>query len=155
MLNQLPNLVRLLVIVAGGLGVKSGLEHIARKKVFISFAIEDKSIRDLLVGQSSNKNTPFEFTDMSVKEPWDSAWKTQCRERIKKCHGVLVLVSKNTYRADGVHWEIKCAKEEGISIRAIYAHKDSKNSPLPDELKRQHIYKWSWSNINKFVDKLN
>jgi hypothetical protein len=148
------NLIQLGLIIAGAIGVKVGLKHIARKKVFISFAIEDENIRDLLVGQSQNKNTPFEFTDMSVKEPWSNAWKTQCRERIKTCHGALVLVSQNTYKADGVHWEIKCAKEEGVPIRAIYAYKDSKNCTLPDELKRQHIYKWSWPNINKFLDSL-
>ena len=148
------SLIRLAVIVAGALGVRAGVRYLSRKKVFISFAIEDKGARDLLVGQSRNKNTPFEFTDMSVKEPWSNAWKTQCRQRIKDCHGVLVLVSKNTFEADGVHWEIKCAKDEGLPIKAIYAYKNSKKYNLPDELKRQHIYKWSWSNINKFIEEL-
>lgn len=90
---------------------------------------------------------------MRNKEPWDNAWKTQCRERIKSCHGVLVLVSKNTYKADGVHWQIKCAKEEGLPVKAIHAYKDSKYYDLPNELKSQHVNKWSWPNINKFVDK--
>lgn len=154
MLNHIPKLARLALILFGVLGVSAGLKHAARKKVFISFAIEDKNLRDLLVGQSRNENTPFEFNDMSVKEPWNNAWKTQCRERIKACHGLLVLVSKNTYKADGVHWEIKCAKQEGLPIKAIYANKDSKGCALPDELKGRHIYKWSWPNINKFVDEL-
>ena len=46
------------------------------KRIFISFAIEDERLRDLLVGQARNEKSPFEFVDMSVKEPWDSAWKT-------------------------------------------------------------------------------
>ena len=125
------NFVRLAVIVAGALGVRAGVKYFSRKKVFISFAIEDKSARDLLVGQSRNNNTPFEFTDMSVKEPWSNAWKTQCRKRIQDCHGVLVLVSQNTFDADGVHWEIRCAKNEGLPIKAIYAYKDSKKYNLP------------------------
>ena len=148
------NLLQLVVIMAGAIGVRAGVKYFSRKKIFISFAIEDKNARDLLVGQSRNKNAPFEFVDMSVKEPWDNAWKTKCRERIKSCHGVLVLVSKSTYKADGVHWEIKCAKKEGLPVKAIYANKDSKNYDLPNELKSQHVYKWSWPNINKFVDKL-
>lgn len=37
------------------------------KRVFISFAIEDSRLRDLLVGQAKNNNSPFEFVDMSVK----------------------------------------------------------------------------------------
>jgi len=41
----------------------------ANKRIFISFAIEDKELRTFLVGQARNENSPFEFTDMSVKEP--------------------------------------------------------------------------------------
>ena len=62
----------------------------SKKRVFISFAIEDKSLRDFLVGQAKNENSPFEFVDMSVKKPWDSAWKKNCRKRImgnKVCQG--------------------------------------------------------------------
>jgi len=156
--NVNPVVLRFMILlggtIAGAIGIQRGVKYLARKKVFISFAIEDQNIRDLLVGQSRNKKTPFEFEDRSVKEPWSNAWKTQCRKRIKACHGVIVLVSKNTYKADGVRWEIKCAKEEGLPVKAIYAYKDTKNCRIPDELKGQHIYKWSWPNINNFVHKL-
>ena len=54
------------------------------KRVFIAFAIEDKAKRDHLVYQAKLDNSPFEFVDMSVKEPWDEKWKTNCRERIKR-----------------------------------------------------------------------
>ena len=126
-----------------------------QKKIFISFAIEDKNFRDLLIGQASNEKTPFEFTDMSVKEPWDSAWKTQCRERIKSCNGVIVLVSKNTFKADGVHWEIKCAKEERLPIKAIYTSNNEKNCRLPEILNEFYICKWTWKNIEEFIKQLN
>ena len=154
--RKLLNVVKFVIVLAGAVvGVSAGINHLKRKKVFISFAIEDKKIRDLLVGQSRNENSPFEFTDMSVKKPWDNSWKTQCKERIKSCHGVIVLLSKNTLNADGVHWEIKCAKELGLPIKSIYAYKEAKGCRLPTELKGQHIYRWSWPNINKFVDQLN
>jgi hypothetical protein len=155
MSGQLINLGKAVIVLASTIiGISAGAKYLSRKKVFISFAIEDVKIRDLLVGQSKNKKTPFEFTDMSVKEPWDEAWKTQCKERIKRCRGVIVLVSKNTLNADGVHWEIKCARELGLPVKAIYAYKDSKGCSIPEELEGQHIYKWSWTNINKFVDQL-
>lgn len=38
-----------------------------RKKVFISFAIEDIEYRDYLVEQARKKHSPFDFIDMSVK----------------------------------------------------------------------------------------
>ena len=64
------------------------------KRIFISFAIEDENLRDLLKGQARNKNSPFEFVDMSVKQPWDSKWKTNCRIRIKGCDGVISIITK-------------------------------------------------------------
>ena len=84
------------------------------KRIFISFPIEDKKIRDLIVGQSDLKQPPFDFVDMSVKEPWETDWKEKCRRKIKGCDGVLVVITKNTKKAAGQIWEINCAKEEII-----------------------------------------
>jgi hypothetical protein len=154
MLAQLSPAMKFLVLIVGAAGLYKSAEYILGKRVFISFAIEDKNIRTLLSGQSRHEKTPFEFIDMSVKKPWDKAWKTQCREKIKKCHGMIVLVTKNTKNADGVHWEIKCAKEEGLPIMAMYANSDDKKHELPKELKDLRIQKWSWPNINKFIDKI-
>lgn len=39
-----------------------------RKRVFISFAIEDVQYRDYLVDQARKKHSPFDFIDMSVKK---------------------------------------------------------------------------------------
>lgn len=108
-------------------------------------------MRTLLSGQARYGKTPFEFTDMSVKKPWDRAWKTQCRQRIKECHGMIVLITKNTLSADGVHWEIKCAKEEGLPILAMYARNHDKGNCLPDRIEELRIHKWSWANIEKFI----
>ena len=46
-----------------------------KKVVFIAFAIEDETQRDLLKGQSLNTKSPFEYVDMSVKEPYPNEWK--------------------------------------------------------------------------------
>jgi len=54
-------------------------------RIFISFAKEDARYRTLLVGRAKNRGVPFEFADMSVQEPYDSKWKTRCREKIKQC----------------------------------------------------------------------
>src|SRR5271166_6314027 len=56
------------------------------KRIFIAFAVEDKFARDNLVHQAKDQeHVPFDFTDMSVKEPWESAWKSNCRTKIKGC----------------------------------------------------------------------
>ena len=43
----------------------------ANKIVFIAFAKEDEASRNLFTGQRVHPNTPFEFDDMSVKEPYN------------------------------------------------------------------------------------
>ena len=126
----------------------------ANKRVFISFAIEDKTLRDFLVGQARNEKSPFEFVDMSVKQPWDSQWKTNCRTKIKGCDGVLIIVTKNTKNATGQLWEINCAKDEGRSRRGIWGHSDDKPSSLPSELNNVQVVNWTWSNIANWINSL-
>jgi hypothetical protein len=83
----------------------------AENRIFITFAIEDSWARDFLVGQARNEDSPFEFVDMSVKEPWDTNWKARCRAKMRRCDGVIALLSRNTMRAEGALWEMKCASE--------------------------------------------
>jgi hypothetical protein len=71
------------------------------KTVFVAFAIEDKTQRDVLKGQSLHPRAPYEFIDMSVK---------------------------NSLTSSGQKWEIQCAKEEGKRIRGIWAYKDDRTT---------------------------
>jgi len=124
------------------------------KRVFISFAIEDKWARDYLRGQARNERSPFEFVDMSAKEPWDEKWKTNCRTRIKGCDGVIALVSKKTASASGQLWEINCAKDEGVPVRGVYTTTDKRPATLPAALGGTRVLGWTWANIKSFVDSL-
>ena len=124
------------------------------KRVFIAFAVEGKFARDNLVFQAKQqRDVPFDFTDMSVKDPWDSAWKTNCRSKIKGCDGVITFISRHTPKAEGACWEIQCAKEEGIPIKAVWVHK---NDPCckPSELGSTPVVFWTWENISNFIDSL-
>lgn len=123
------------------------------KRIFISFAVEDNWARDYLVGQAKNERSPFEFVDMSVKEPWDNQWKTRCRTKIKGCDGVIALLSKKTWNADGARWEIKCAIEEGIPIIGVHIHKDDKGQ-IPPEMRGRRVIEWTWDGIKAFLDSL-
>lgn len=124
------------------------------KRVFISFAVEDKWARDYLVGQAKNDNSPFEFVDMSVKEPWDDNWKTRCRTRVKGCDGMIAMVSKNTANAAGQLWEIKCAKDENVPVRGVYVSQDNRPGSLPKELDGVRVVNWTWDNIKNFISSL-
>lgn len=61
------------------------------KVVFVAFAIEDERQRDFLKGQSLSPRAPYEFIDMSVKEPYDKDWKDRVRTRIRRSDGVIAL----------------------------------------------------------------
>ena len=129
-----------------------GEEKKERRKVFISFAIEDKKYRDFLVSQAKNDRTPFDFIDMSVKQPWDEdEWKKQCRKKIKSCDSVIVLLSKKTWHSSGSRWEIKCAKEERLRIIWMHVKKDDKGA-IPPELYGKRIIEWSWKSLEKFLN---
>lgn len=120
-----------------------------KKIVFVAFAIEDERQRDLLKGQSLHPRTPYEFIDLSVKEAYETGWKDKVRTRIKRCHGVIALVSKNSPNSEGQKWEIQCAKEEGKKVRGIWAYSDDR-TVLPGVT----TYAWTDSNIGDFIDSL-
>jgi MTH538 TIR-like domain (DUF1863) len=120
-----------------------------KKVVFVAFAIEDERQRDFLKGQSLHPRAPYEFVDMSVKEPYDGNWKDRVRTRIRRSQGVIVLVSKNSLASGGQKWEIQCAKEEGRPIRGIWAYKDDRI-----QLSGMSTVVWSDANISSFIDSL-
>ncbi len=120
-------------------------------KVFISFAIEDKRYKVFLVSQAKNEKSPFEFTDMSVKEPWsNNVWKRECRKRIRECDAMIVLLSKNTWHAGGTRWEIRCAREERIKLIGMHIKKDDKGA-IPPELEGKRIIEWNWEKLERFL----
>ena len=125
-----------------------------KKRIFISFAVEDKVLRDFLVGQARNDNSPFEFYDMSVKTPWDHAWKTNCRTKIKGCDGVIAIITSNTKNASGEIWEINCAKDENIPCIGIWGHKEDQFKVLPWQVAPLRVMDWNWYNIKKWTESL-
>ncbi len=123
-----------------------------KKKIFVSFAIEDMKYRDFLVAQGKDERSPFSFVDMSVKEPWSqNVWKSRCREKIKDCDGMIVLLSKNTWHSGGSRWEIKCADEEGIPVVGMHIRKNDKGA-IPPELYGKKVIDWTWDNLEKSIN---
>jgi hypothetical protein len=120
-----------------------------KKVVFVAFAIEDESQRNLLKGQALNTKSPFEYIDMSVKTPYDSGWKEQVRTRIRRSDGVIALISKNSLTSDGEKWEIECAREEKKRVLGIWAYTDDRTN-----LSGVSAVEWKWDTIKNFIDSL-
>lgn len=124
----------------------------AKKVVFIAFAKEDESSRNLFTGQRVHPDSPFEFTDMSVKDPYKSEWKARVRTRIKRSSGVIVLISSSTPRATGQLWEIQCAVEENVPILGIWIE-DAYRS-VPGGMTKSQCKTWTWANVANFIDEI-
>ncbi|UYK72916.1 TIR domain-containing protein [Xanthomonas sacchari] len=120
-----------------------------KKVIFVAFAIEDERQRDFLKGQSLHPRSPYEFIDMSVKQAYDNDWKEKVRTRIRRSHGVIALVSKNSLASSGQKWEIACAKEEKKKVIGIWAYAVDRTI-----LEGIHTVSWSDANIAKFIDGL-
>jgi len=120
-----------------------------KKVIFVAFAIEDESQRDLLKGQSLHTRAPFEYIDLSVKEAYESDWKEKVRTRIRRADGVIAMVSKHSLTSSGMKWEIACAKEERKKVRGIWAYKDDRT-----ELEGVYTIPWTDDNIRSFIDSL-
>ncbi|KXU96446.1 hypothetical protein CR51_22880 [Caballeronia megalochromosomata] len=120
-----------------------------KKIVFVAFAIEDARIRDMIKGQSLHTDSPFEYVDMSVKEAYDEEWKKKVRTRIVRSDGVLVIISKNSLTSSGQKWEIQCARDEGKSVKGIWAYKEDRTAIVGVS-----TMVWTWDNVANWIDSL-
>lgn len=120
-----------------------------KKVIFIAFSMKDERQRDFLKGQSLLTDSPFEYVDMSVKEPYITDWKDKVRTRIKRSDGVIVLVSKNSLDSSGQKWEIECAREEKKKILGVWAYTDDRTNIIGVNTKV-----WTWDNIKDFINSL-
>lgn len=70
------------------------------RRVFVSFVVEDQDLVNLFRGQAKNKNTDLEFSDYSVKEPYDSTnapyIRARIRERIAAASVTICLIGQIT-----------------------------------------------------------
>lgn len=119
-------------------------------RAFISFEMEDRWARDFLVQQAKDKRNDIEFVDYSVQNPWDSSWKTQCRERISRTKGTIVLVGETTYKSDAVLWEIAETTRQGHYMFGIQIN-SGKVDPVPTGLPASSVIRWDFDQITRWL----
>jgi hypothetical protein len=124
----------------------------AKRRAFISFDYDhDAKLKDLLVGQARNLDSPFEITDMSIKAPITTDWKSNARTRIKGCDVVVVICGEHTHTASGVSAEVKIAQEESVAYFLLAGYSD-KNCKKPTAAKsNDKVYKWTWDNLKTLI----
>jgi hypothetical protein len=124
----------------------------AKKKVFISFDYDnDSTLKEFLVGQAKNDDSPFELADWSIKEAIDQNWKAKARTRIKSVDVVCVICGTKTDTATGVSAEVTIAQEEGVPYFLLWGY-SSQTCVKPKAAKsNDKIYKWTWENLKSLI----
>ena len=88
------------------------------KRVFISFDFDhDEELRDALVAQAKNPDSPFQISDYSVREPFESRWRDKIRDRIRKTDLTIVICGEHTHTAQGVAAELTITPSVAEKVR--------------------------------------
>jgi len=114
-----------------------------KKNVFISFDVDDEGQVALLRTQAKDDRFPFDFRDYSVKEPFDSKWKSEVKNLLSLTSKVVVMIGPNTAKSEAVNWEIDEAHRQNkkvIGVR-IYRHEDH---DIPPAMKTHHDHIMNW-----------
>lgn len=122
----------------------------ASPRAFISFEMEDKWARDFLVQQAKDKKNDIAFYDYSVKDPFDSKWKTECKKRMALTKGTIVLIGPTTYKSDAVLWEIAETSRQDHYIFGIQINRD-KTYTVPAGLPTSNVIRWNFDQIIKWL----
>ena len=120
----------------------------AKVRVFTSFDAEhDEDLRNLVIGQAKNPDSPFDIADWSVKEQMTGDWRTKVRARIKVVDQMLVICGEHTDSATGVSAEIVIAQEERIPYFLLHG-RNGKVGIKPKAAKStDKVYNWTWDNL--------
>lgn len=122
------------------------------KRVFVSFDFDhDEDLRNLLVGQSRNEDSPFEIADWSVKEELSGDWKEKVRSRIKRVDQVIIICGEHTDTATGVNTELKMTQDENKPSFLLWGRKGTQCKKPKSAKSSDNIYKWTWDNLKKLI----
>jgi hypothetical protein len=123
---------------------------VADPRAFVSFDFDhDDTQRDMFCGQGRKRSpTPFVVQDWSSKYALpNKTWEETIREKISRCHMLIVLVGRYMSTARGVSMEIAMAKEIGVPVFGVYVDGAGTSSTLPAGLARNRVIFWKWADI--------
>ena len=124
----------------------------AMKRAFISFDFDhDEELRNALVGQAKNPDSPFQIADWSVHQRFQGNWKEQVRNRIRRTDLTIVICGAHTHTAKGVAAELTITQEEMKPYFLLWGRPDKTCYKPTMALKSDQIYKWSWVNLKDLI----
>lgn len=123
----------------------------AKKRVFVSFDFDnDRALKDFIIGQARNSDSPFEVIDHSLKEVApERDWLQKARRAISRSDVFIVMLGSRTRYASGVLKEVTIANELGTSKFQIIGYKDGSEDWRVRNAGR--VYRWDWENLKSLL----
>jgi len=122
------------------------------KRTFISFDFDhDEDLRNLLVGQAKNSESPFSISDWSVKEPLTGNWKEKVRARIRRTELTIIICGEWTHTATGVAEELMITREEGNPYFLLWGRNGKTCNKPTSALPSDKIYSWTWDILKLLI----
>lgn len=128
-----------------------------RRRVFLSFRGEDKTLVDLFRGQAKNKNTDLDFIDFSLRAPFNSEnaeyIRMGIRERIRQSSVTVVLITESTHQSQWVDWETRESVRLGKGVIGVKL-KDDPPVKIPDAIKEYgfRVVGWNHAEIRRAIN---
>jgi hypothetical protein len=123
----------------------------AKPRAFISFEMEDRWARDFLTQHAKDERNDVEFYDYSVKDAFESKWKTECAKRIAMTKGTVVLIGATTWKSEAVLWEIAETIRQGHYIFGVQINSDKTHS-IPSGLPSNNVIRWNFEQMTKWLN---
>jgi hypothetical protein len=125
---------------------------VPKKRVFVSFDYDhDEVLKNFLVGQAKNPDSPFELADWSIKEAISEEWKKKARTRIKSVDLVAVLCGQHTHTATGVSAEVKISQDESVPYFLLKGYADKTCTKPTAAKSTDKLYNWTWPNLKTLI----
>jgi len=124
----------------------------AKKRVFISFDYDhDEGAKTMLAGQAKLPDSPFDFTDASVKDHLTGDWREKVRRRMDNIDVVIVLCGEWTHRANGVADELAIARQKDKNYFLLAAYADKNCTKPTTSQESDKVYRWTWDNLKALI----
>ena len=125
----------------------------AKARVFISFDYDhDADLKNLLVGQARNEDSPFEIADWSIKEELACDWKEKVRERIRNVTYVIVICGEHTDTASGVSTELRITQDESKYYFLLWGRPDKHCVRPTAASTNDKIYECTWKTLGSLLN---
>lgn len=123
-----------------------------KKKAYICFDYDnDFELKECLVGQAKNPDSPFSISDVSIKQEIQTNWKFYARQKIRNADIIIVLCGKHTNTAKGVAAELSITQEERKPCFLLCGRSDGNVTKPINARTSDKIYKWTWDNLKILV----